>query len=270
MHGLLFAILVMALYPARPASASAVPQVVYLPTEQFEPYFYQVVRTTTFKQTLQELVWEQTMMSAFRDTIDRQVKQTVTDQAKLAVGDIATDKVKLAIKDLHDSLVREANDAVAAAARKFVTTDETIRAMIATHHVAVKKELDTSFEAVRVDLEKKCREHLARIVAEPEYHTINAALIENLKQNYRETFKKLEEAYESRFNHHVSAQENRVTAAISSLNTNAATVTETAKNIGELRRELAAAQQSINNLGWACAILGTIVAIVGISHFSRR
>jgi hypothetical protein len=212
---------------------------VYVRLDTFEPTFYTVLESPTFKTRFQALMWEALRAHDLKTRIENDLKEQAKTQAELQVGRIVHTQVQAAISAHDADITNKANRAVYDEARKLVSDDTKIKAMIAEHQVDVKREINKVFEDTKAGLEKLYRDHLATIVNEGQYQIVNNALVESLKQRYEREFATLSATQANAFNANTEQMTRTINNALATVNEANTRYTSLLRDVGDLRNSLA-------------------------------
>lgn len=169
------------------------------------------IQTDEFRTDILTLLVRDQIIKAYGDRLLESMEQGLKVKAKSKLTeavnsmkeDIRRQLVEAASKDLEgkvSSVTLNLNNHIRAEAKAFIADSETIRGFLQQHDAEVHLKMQKVLSDSKLELEGLYRDHLARIIQEDQYRTINAALVEDLKVKYAGEFAAIGRQYEATFN----------------------------------------------------------------------
>lgn len=135
----------------------------------------------------------------------RDLENTIKLQAEVHVSRIVDDKVKLAIVHRASDIRNQAIDAVREEAKKFITNDSELAALMKVHRIAIEEAVKKLAASSISELDRYYRLHLDKVINEDKYQIVNSGLIASLSDKYAIEFSRIYNQCIISLNHEMAA-----------------------------------------------------------------
>lgn len=235
-----------------------------------------IITDDEFRRQLVGLMIEDQVLKVYSTrlltSMDQELKEMARRQIKYASDKIRDDLrrqvVESAGKDLDLKLLTakaEIGKQVRAEARELLANAEVIRGFLQQHEAELSIKSQKILTESKQELEGLYRDHLARIIQEDQYRTINAALIDDLKTKYHNAFGELHCQYNDAFNSSLNTWRNSVQQLLDEIRGQAAAVSNTYKLLMDVQEQVKTLTSNTNwALGLSCTALGLVMARIVI------
>lgn len=227
-----------------------------------------VIQTEEFRKELLTTLVRDQIMSVYSDRLLASMEKGLKDKAKAkinsAVSDMREDMRRQLVEAATVSLnakISEAklsfNEHIRTEIKSIIAGSETIRGFLQQHEAEMGMKMQKVLSDSKGELEGLYREHLARIIQEDQYRTINAELIKDLDRKYTAQFAEVHAGYDTSFENSTRGWKVTIQKMLDDISSKTQQVTDTHTVVRNMETRIARIESNTN---WA---LGLSLVAVG-------
>lgn len=209
-------------------------------------------------------IYTDRLLTSMENSLKDKVKSKITSSFAEMKEDLRRQLVESASTSLRATIAEaklNLNDHVRSEIKSFISNSETIRGYLQQHEAEVGLKMQKVLTDSKAELEGLYRDHLARIIQEDQYRTINAALIEELKAKYAQEFSNVRTAHDAMFEKSIQDWKAVIETALNDITARTTQVSNTYELFSRVQERLTYFETTAN---WAFGLSLLAVGVITV------
>lgn len=209
-------------------------------------------------------IYTDRLLTSMENSLKDKVKSKITSSFAEMKEDLRRQLVESASTSLRATIAEaklNLNDHVRSEIKSFISNSETIRGYLQQHEAEVGLKMQKVLTDSKAELEGLYRDHLARIIQEDQYRTINAALIEELKAKYAQEFSNVRTAHDAMFEKSIQDWKAVIETALNDITARTTQVSNTYELFSRVQERLTYFETTAN---WAFGLSLLAVGVIAV------
>lgn len=209
-------------------------------------------------------IYTDRLLTSMENSLKDKVKSKITSSFAEMKEDLRRQLVESASTSLRATIAEaklNLNDHVRSEIKSFISNSETIRGYLQQHEAEVGLKMQKVLTDSKAELEGLYRDHLARIIQEDQYRTINAALIEDLKAKYAQEFSNVRTAHDAMFEKSIQDWKAVIETALNDITARTTQVSNTYELFSRVQERLTYFETTAN---WAFGLSLLAVGVITV------